>query len=259
MNVKIQKALRRVGLTRYEADAYFILLERGPLTAKQISLGAQIPYSKVYSVLSGLEKKGWVEASGKRPTRYAPRSPEVALKTAKDMLEAEWLKSEKTIVDELMPLYEKMKPKEKYDIWIIRGLQNILSKFKEMVNNCRQEMLIAFPYIPEEFLLGFHQLLNSLFNVNIRFMICSGLDGSVYKILSRTGEVRLRTKMFGGGAISDGNEVLLLFSDEKAEVTAIWSDHPGLAGLAKEYFNYLWRESEGENGESNSARCLGIP
>jgi hypothetical protein len=51
--------------------------------------------------------------------------------------------------------------------------------------------------------------------------------------------------MFGGGAISDGNEVLLLFSDERGEITAIWSDHPGLAGLAKDYFNYLWKESGG--------------
>ncbi|MEM2816288.1 MAG: helix-turn-helix domain-containing protein [Candidatus Bathyarchaeia archaeon] len=248
MDAKVQRALRTAGLTQYEADAYLILLERGPLTAKQISLGAQIPYSKVYSVLSSLERKGWVEASGKRPVRYAPKSPEIALKTAKDMFEAEWLRSEKTIVDELLPLYEKMKPKEKYDIWIIRGLQNILSKFKEMVKNCKHEMLIAFPYIPDDFLMSFHQLLNPLVNgsIRIRFMICSGMNGSVYKVLSRVGEVRLRAKMFGGGAISDGNEVLLLFSDDRAEVTAIWSDHPGLAGLAKEYFNYLWRESEAE-------------
>jgi len=80
--------------------------------------------------------------------------------------------------------------------------------------------------------------------VQVRFMTLSGVKESVRKALSKIGEVRCRDKMFGGGAISDGNEVLLLFSDERGEITAIWSDHPGLAGLAKDYFNYLWKESE---------------
>jgi sugar-specific transcriptional regulator TrmB len=75
-------------------------------------------------------------------------------------------------------------------------------------------------------------------------MVPEGFDGSLYGVFSKIGEVRKRDKMFGGGAISDGVEVLLIFSDERGEVTAIWSDHPGLAGLAKDYFNYLWRDSE---------------
>jgi hypothetical protein len=64
-------------------------------------------------------------------------------------------------------------------------------------------------------------------------MVSKGLSENVYRTLSRVGEVRLKTKMFGGGAISDSGEVMLLFSDEKGEVTAIWSDHPGLAGAGK--------------------------
>lgn len=246
MSAKVKKALRGIGLTQYEADAYILLLEKGPLTAKQVSLGAQIPYSKVYETLIRLERKGWIEVERKRPSRYAPKSPETALKTTKSLLDAEWLQNEKAIVDELFPLYEKMKTKEKYDVWIIKGALNIISKFKDMAKNCKQEMLIAFPYIGEELLMGFNQLLQPLTGGDVRlcFMVCAGLEESVYKVLSRIGEVRFRTKMFGGGAISDGKEVLLLFSDEKGEVTAIWSDHPGMAGLAKDYFNYLWRESE---------------
>lgn len=246
MSAKVRKSLKNVGLTQYEANAYLLLLERGALTAKQISLGAQIPYSKVYETLSSLERKGWIEVEGKRPSKYLPKSPEIALKTMKNSLENEWLQNEKAIVDELVPLYEKMKTKEKYDIWIIKGALNITPKFKEMAKNCRREMLIAFPYIREEFLMGFYQLLPPLTEeVRLCFMVCKGLDENVYKTLSRIGEVRFRAKMFGGGAISDGKEVLLLFSDERSEVTAIWSDHPGLAGLAKDYFNYLWKESEG--------------
>lgn len=248
MSTKIKMLLRKTGLTDYEVNAYLVLLEKGALTAKQVSYGAQIPYSKVYQTLNSLEKKGWIEVTRKRPSKYFPKSPETALKTTKTIIENEWLQIEKAIADELMPSYEKIKTREKYDIWILRGLLNIVSKFKEMVKNCRQELLIAFPSIKEEFLLDSYQLLHSFIGekVQVRFMVSKGLNENVYRTLSKVGEVRRKAKMFGGGAISDGDEVLLLFSDERGEVTAIWSDHPGLAGLAKDYFNYLWKEAEGE-------------
>jgi sugar-specific transcriptional regulator TrmB len=246
MSEKTKTILRRVGLTDYEVDAYLLLLGKGALTAKQISYGAQIPYSKVYQVLNSLEKKGWIESTRKRPSRYFPKSPEIALKTAKAAFENEWLQVEKTITDELLPIYEKLKTKEKYDVWILRGALNIISKFKEMTKKCRQELLIALPFIKEEFLMDFYQLLHSFIGekVQVRFMMLKEISESMYRMLSKIGEVRCRTKMFGGGAISDSNEVLLLFSDERGEISAIWSDHPGLAALAKDYFNYLWRESE---------------
>jgi sugar-specific transcriptional regulator TrmB len=115
-----------------------------------------------------------------------------------------------------------------------------------MTKKCRHEMLIALPFIKEEFLMDFYQLLHSFVGekVQVRFMMLKGLSENVYGLLSKIGEVKCRTKMFGGGAILDGNEVLLLFSDERGEISAIWSDHPGLAALAKDYFNYLWKESE---------------
>ena len=248
MSEKIKALLRKVGLTDYEVNAYLALLEKGALTAKQISYGAQIPFSKVYQVLNSLEKKGWVEVVRKRPSKYFPKSPEAALKAAKAAMESEWMQIEKVVADELVPLYEKVKSKEKYDIWILRGLSNIASKFKEMVKKCQEELLVAFPSIKEELIMDFFPLLQSLIgeNAEVHFMVSKGLNENVYKAFSRIGEVRLRDKMFGGGAISDGVEVLLLFSDEKGEITAIWSDHPGLAGLAKDYFNYLWKESKGE-------------
>jgi len=248
MSEKIKTLLKKVGLTDYEVNAYIILLEKGALTAKQISYGAQIPFSKVYQVLNSLEEKGWIEVSRKRPSRYIPKSPEIALKVAKASFENEWLQIEKAMADELSPLYEKIKSKEKYDIWILRGLPNIVSKFKEMFKNCRNEMLIALPSVKEDLLMDFYPLFHSSVGekVHVRFMVSKGLSENVYKAFSKMGKVRFRDKMFGGGAISDGGEVLLLFSDEKGEVTAIWSDHPGLAELAKHYFNYLWKDSEGE-------------
>jgi hypothetical protein len=49
--------------------------------------------------------------------------------------------------------------------------------------------------------------------------------------------------MFGGGVISDSEEVVLLLGEEDRATLAIWADHIGLAKFAKDYFEVLWRES----------------
>jgi hypothetical protein len=57
-------------------------------------------------------------------------------------------------------------------------------------------------------------------------------------------EVRSREQMFGGGIIADGREVILLLGQEEEAISlAIWSDHIGLARLAKNYFEFLWEDS----------------
>lgn len=51
MSGKVNFFLKKVGLTDYEVNAYLTLLEKGALTARQISYGAQIPPLKSVSGL----------------------------------------------------------------------------------------------------------------------------------------------------------------------------------------------------------------
>jgi sugar-specific transcriptional regulator TrmB len=69
--------------------------------------------------------------------------------------------------------------------------------------------------------------------------------------LTKLCEVRVREQMFGGGIISDGREVILLLGQEEDEAIslAIWSDHIGLAKFAKNYFEYLWADSNVSKGK----------
>jgi sugar-specific transcriptional regulator TrmB len=71
-----KKILHEIGLTEYETKAYLTLLERGVMTASEVSEHGAVPYSKVYETLNSLEKKGWVEAERGRPTRYFPKHPQ---------------------------------------------------------------------------------------------------------------------------------------------------------------------------------------
>jgi len=62
--------------------------------------------------------------------------------------------------------------------------------------------------------------------------------------------------MFGGGVIADGREVILLLGQEGDEAIslAIWSDHIGLSKFAKNYFEYLWADTESAKDNNTTAK-----
>jgi len=67
--------LQRLGLTRYEAQAYLALITRNIDTARQLSRDSGIPRTKIYSVLEGLSSKGWVRILSGWPLLFRPVDP----------------------------------------------------------------------------------------------------------------------------------------------------------------------------------------
>jgi sugar-specific transcriptional regulator TrmB len=57
---RIVEKLERIGLTEYEAKAYFALLEVHLNTATKVSEKSGVPRTRIYSVLESLMNKGWV-------------------------------------------------------------------------------------------------------------------------------------------------------------------------------------------------------
>ena len=78
-----QKSLEEIGLAGYEIKAFTTLIKTGELTASNLSQQSGVPYSKIYEVLGGLEKKGWIGSDKSRPTKYFAKSPNSALQTTK--------------------------------------------------------------------------------------------------------------------------------------------------------------------------------
>ncbi len=240
-----RKVLKELGLTDYETRAYVALLERGVLTASQVSENADVPYSKVYETLSSLERKGWIETEKGRPSRYYPKTPLEALAAAKMQLEEKAKNWEKTITSELQPFYEKREIREKPDIWILRGEISTIAKLKEMLEKTKSELMVAAPTLPEaliDLLLPLLQRLQSA-DIKILFMVSKQATAWNLKELERMAEVRVRDRMFGGGIIVDGKEAILFLGEEKPTLV-IWSNHLGLVQFAKDYFQHLWDSSK---------------
>ena len=62
------------------------------------------------------------------------------------------------------------------------------------------------------------------------------------KKVAGVNELRVRDHMFGGGVIADGKEAMLFLGEDKPNLI-IWSNHVGLVGFAREYFQFLWDSS----------------
>ena len=240
-----KKILRELGLTEYESRGYLSLLERGVLTASEVSEYSNVPYSKIYEALNSLERKGWIETRRGRPSRYYPKSPSEALGAVKLRLEGKIKSWEKTVLNELQPLYEKREIREKPDIWVLRGEFNILAKLQEMLGKAKSELMIAAPTLSKTLVEAIVPMLTHLQSIGVKILLMVSKEVIEWNIgnIAKVVEVRVREHMFGGGVIVDGKEALLLLGEEKPTLV-IWSSHTGLVLIADGYFRYIWKDAE---------------
>ena len=81
----VKGSLRSIGLTDYEIAIYLTLISKGPMDARELSEASGVPYSRIYNILTQLEKdKKWIiKEEESRPSRYFAKSPDEALIIAK--------------------------------------------------------------------------------------------------------------------------------------------------------------------------------
>ena len=242
---KTREKLREMGLNAYETDAYLILLERGQLTAMEISKGASVPYSKIYEVLNSLKEKGWVKSSETRPFKYYPASPVEASAFTRLRFEDKFQNWEHAVAEDLQPLYEKRELVERPDILILHGQQAILTKLEEVLKKGTKEIMVAAPSFAKPIVASAGELFKEVRkNVCVKLMVAGKpSEWASLKKAAGVNELRVRDHMFGGGVIADGKEAMLFLGEEKPSLV-IWSNHVGLVGFAREYFQFLWDTSE---------------
>jgi sugar-specific transcriptional regulator TrmB len=154
-------------------------------------------------------------------------------------------------LNELIPLYEKSGTSERPDIWVLSGNVNIISKILEMIDSCKNEVMIAVPRASGDLVKQALPKLRLLHDkgVEITILISDSIDKESLKAISRVATVKVKKGLFGGGIISDKRYVVILLGPEvsdstSSDIVAIWADHAGLAGFAREYFEYLLKDSK---------------
>jgi len=240
-------ALREMGLNAYEIDSYLVLVSGGQMTAMEVSEQANVPYSKMYEVLNSLKEKGWIKSTESRPFKYYPVPPVEATRLTKLRLEDKFVNLENTIAETLQPLYEQRELVERPEMIILRGQQAVLTKLEDILKKASVEIVVAAPEFAKPVIALAEPLLGSgsglKKSVQIKFMAAGKKEDWVFiKKFGTLGEIRLRDHMFGGGIIADGKEAMLFLGEDKPTLV-IWSNHVGLVGFAREYFQFLWASS----------------
>jgi sugar-specific transcriptional regulator TrmB len=245
INEQTRDTLREMGLSAYEIDAYLVLLEGGQMTAMEISQQASVPYSKMYEVLNSLKDKGWIKSNETRPFKYFPVPPLEATRFTKLRLEDRCANWENTIAETLQPLYEKRELVERPDMLILRGQQAVLTKVEDVFKKASVEIVVAAPEFAKPLIALAEPFLGSGLkkSVKIKLMAAGKKEDWLFiKKFPGLGELRIRDHMFGGGIIADGKEAMLFLGEDKPSLV-IWSNHVGLVGFAREYFQFLWDSS----------------
>ena len=127
---------------------------------------------------------------------------------------------------------------------------NIATRILEMIDTCREEVLIAIPKAGEELVKQALPKLRQLHDKGVKITILTSdrFDKKDVKGLARLATVKIKKGLFGGGLISDKHNVVILLGPEishsnASEIIAICTDHAELSGFAREYFEYLLKDT----------------
>jgi HTH-type transcriptional regulator, sugar sensing transcriptional regulator len=128
--------LQRVGLNKYEAEAYAALLQHGPLTGYELGKRSAVPLSRSYEILERLTARGLALVQPGDPPRYAAEAPEQFLGRTRTATAATLDALER----ELVELGPSALPE---GFWVIRGQQHILAQANTYIAQARRTLAIS--------------------------------------------------------------------------------------------------------------------
>lgn len=131
--------LERLGLTGYEAKTYVALVGLGPSTASDIAEAADVPRTRIYSVLSDLEDGGWVRSRQGRPKTFQAARPADRIGQVKEQLVEEL----ETVVPALEAQYEEEATRFGGPIWLLDTAEALARRTLEMVKAAREELMLV--------------------------------------------------------------------------------------------------------------------
>ena len=132
----VKNSLRSIGLTDYEISIYLTLISKGPMDARELSEASGVPYSRIYNILTQLDKeKMWIiKEEESRPSRYFAKSPDEALVIAKKQYNDSFNEHSNKIIHILNPIYQSHDTPIKIALYIHRGRNVCINKALSIIN-----------------------------------------------------------------------------------------------------------------------------
>ena len=143
----VKESLRNIGLTDYEIAIYLTLIVKGPMDARELSEASGVPYSRIYNILTQLEKeKMWIiKEEESRPSRYFAKSPDEALIIAKKQYNDSFDGFSNKIIHTLTPIYQSHDAPIKIALYIHRGRDVCINRSLALINMAKNAIYLIAP------------------------------------------------------------------------------------------------------------------
>jgi len=133
---EIIEAIENLGLSSYEAKAYFALLSESPLTGYKLSKNSGVPRSRIYETVEKLTTKGLVLTLEGETTLLKPVSLESFL-----MKKEKESKQNINFLKEILPQIKK--PVEAPGIWNISGRDQIFENINHLISKSKSHIYLV--------------------------------------------------------------------------------------------------------------------
>lgn len=238
------KALKQLGLTEYETQAYIALVSGGLMGASEVSSKSGVPYSRIYDVLGKLEEKQFIQIKRGRPTAYIAKAPTEVVRLIRLNWEERIDKSARHVVEELQPLYEKEVQVSARDVYVIHGRAAILAKAIEMLDSAKEEVLLSLPSFDLD-ADDITTVVERVFEIKAHVrVLTSAVPDTLQALIPSDIEVRTRERVFGAGLVVDKRDTLIMLAGDESEFLGIYSSHVIFAAMGAAYFESLWKDSQ---------------
>lgn len=161
MGTETSMYLKELGLSKYEANAYACLLDRGTSTAQEVADGAGVPQPRVYDTLDSLEQKGFIDVQPGRPKKFGPIDPETAIERFCEFRRRQHddeLDRMQRLGDQLVEAVDgRTVPEDRSEIcWTYADRHRILEKLSELTAGTSSEIRMITTPVSFERILNHH-------------------------------------------------------------------------------------------------------
>ena len=253
----VKESLKAIGLTDYEIAIYLTLISKGPMDARELSDASGVPYSRIYNILTQLEKeKLWIiKEEESRPSRYFAKSPDEALVIAKKQYSDSFNDHSKKIIHTLTPIYQSHDTPIKIALYVHRGRDVCVNRALSLINMAKTSLY--FSATKYEFLELFYDDIKKARArgvTDLKLLVeAESLEDKNFRALlkkySTLCEIKWRDQIFGSSVIIDeGEDAFIILSEsffpKRMSYFGVATDHVAFGPASLFYFDYLYKSAK---------------
>ena len=252
----IKKLIIAFDLNIYEVKIWTALLSKGVSSAGELSDISNVPRSRSYDVLEGLEKKGFVVMKLGKPIKYIAVDPKEVLERVKKNIKLEG--------DERIQVLDKVKDSGTYkelDLLhkqgiesvdpaslsgAIKGRRNINNELETLFRNAKESILIS---TTKDGFLRKSEIIKSLSkklkDIKIRIIVPEDEKVKEYAKELKNAEIKFSNAFNSRFCLIDGKELLFMLQDDskvhESYDIGIWVKSPYFVKSLENLFDINWK------------------